>query len=106
MRGRGSARKGMKPHPLDREALQSTEGETYMPADQRLTVFASSDGGGWVNLSVCNALFDEDVFRQDWNAAVAAAYVVGDDGDVAAICDILRERGWHISVVRTVSVRF
>ncbi len=77
-----------------------------MPADKTLTVFASSEGGGWVNLSVCNDTFDENVFRQDWHKAVEAAYVVGDDGDVAAICDILRQSGWYISVIRTVSVRF
>ncbi len=77
-----------------------------MPAEQTLTVFASSDGGEWVNLSVCNDTFDENVFRQDWHHAVEAAYVVGDEGDVAAICDILRRRGWNISGIRTVCVRF
>jgi len=77
-----------------------------MPADQPLTVFASSEDGKWVHLSIQHETFDENVFRQDWHKAVEAAYVVGDDGDVAAICDILRRRGWNISGIRTVSVRF
>jgi hypothetical protein len=51
-----------------------------MPADRPLTVFASSEAGEWVNLSVRSDTFDENVFRQDWHKAVEAAYVVGDDG--------------------------
>jgi hypothetical protein len=77
-----------------------------MPTDQTLTVFASNEGGEWVNLCVRNGAFDENVFRLDWHKAVEAAYVVGDEGDVAAICDILRQRGWYISGIRTISVRF
>jgi hypothetical protein len=95
----------MKPRPLPREAARIA-GATYMPAEQTLTVFASSDGGEWVNLSVGNDTFDENAFRQDWHYAVEAAYVVGDEGDAAAICDILRQNGWNISGIRTVSVRF